>query len=211
MSDTELRIIGVEPTTPMLSLSWMIGSRCNYDCMYCPAELHDKTSKHPALAKLIAVWKSIVNKTQHLALPYKISFTGGEVTANKSFLPLVEYLQTGSFNIGQLLVTTNGSASLNYYKQLSKSVDAISFSTHSEFFDEAVFFNKVQEIDTIMLRPEKSVHVNIMDEYWNRDRIVSYQAWLDQRGISHSINTIDYTQQTRMIPLLSGIKNLTND
>jgi hypothetical protein len=69
----------------------------------------------------------------------------------------------------------------------------------------------VQEIDTIMLRPEKSVHVNIMDEYWNRDRIVSYQAWLQQRGISHSINTIDYTQQTRSIPLLPGIKNLNND
>jgi len=211
MSDTDLRIIGVEPTTPMMSLTWMIGSRCNYDCMYCPAELHDKTSKHPTLDKLKAVWKSIVDKTQHLSLPYKISFTGGEVTANKSFLPLVEYLQTGSFNIGQLLVTTNGSASLNYYKRLSKSVDAISFSTHSEFFDEAVFFNKVQEIDAIMLRPEKSVHVNIMDEYWNRDRIVLYQAWLDQRGISHSINTIDYTQQTRSIPLLPGIKNLKND
>jgi organic radical activating enzyme len=176
--------------------------------MYCPAELHDKTSKHPTLAKLTDVWKSIVDKTQHLALPYKISFTGGEVTANKSFLPLVEYLQTGSFNIGQLLVTTNGSASLNYYKRLSKSVDAISFSTHSEFFDEAVFFNKVQEIDAIMLRPAKSVHVNIMDEYWNKDRNELYKQLLEKNQVSYSLNTINYNVKIRDFPLNKGKLNL---
>ena len=135
------KIINVRPTDSMISLTWMIGSRCNYDCMYCPTELHDNVSAHADLEKLKTAWHSMHEKTSDLGLPYKISFTGGEVTANKSFLPLIEYLQSGKFNIGQLLVTTNGSASQNYYRRLSQIVDCISFSTHSEFFNEKDFCN----------------------------------------------------------------------
>jgi MoaA/NifB/PqqE/SkfB family radical SAM enzyme len=202
------RIIGVEPTVPMISLTWMIGSRCNYDCMYCPQELHDATSAHSSLEKLKQAWHNFYNKTQHLNLPYKISFTGGEVTANKSFLPLIEYIRNGDFDIGQLLVTTNGSASLNYYRRLCDLVDAVSFSTHSEFFDEADFFSKVEQLDKIMVRPLKSLHVNIMDEFWNQDRIQLYQKWLQKRQISYSINSINYGRQTRTQILAQGKQNL---
>jgi molybdenum cofactor biosynthesis enzyme MoaA len=202
------RIIGVEPAVPAISLTWMIGSRCNYDCMYCPQELHDATSAHPDLEKLKQAWHNFYTKTQHINLPYKISFTGGEVTANKSFLPLLEYMRNGDFGIGQLLVTTNGSASLNYYRRLCDLADAVSFSTHSEFFDEADFFSKVEQLDKIMVRPEKSLHVNIMDEFWNQDRIQLYQKWLQQRQISYSINSINYGQKNRTQILSQGKQNL---
>jgi len=202
------KIIRVDPTTPMISLSWMIGARCNYDCMYCPEELHNNTSTHPSLEKLKLAWNNLYTKTQYLNLPYKISFTGGEVTANKSFLPLIEYIKNGNFNIGQLGVTTNGSASLNYYQRLCNLIDVISFSTHSEFFNEAEFFYKVEQLDKIMIRPEKSLHVNIMDEYWNQDRIALYQAWLQDRTISHSLNRINYDRQIRTQVLHQGTQNL---
>jgi MoaA/NifB/PqqE/SkfB family radical SAM enzyme len=192
----------------MVGLTWMIGARCNYDCMYCPADVHDNTSTHADFEKLKSAWNSLHAKTSKLGLPYKISFTGGEVTANKSFLPLIEYLRSGLFDIGQLVVTTNGSASVNYYRRLSELVDSISFSTHSEFFDEAEFFNKVHEINKIMPKPGKSVHVNIMDEWWNQERIELYKSWLDQHSIAYSINVIDYSQQIRSIPLHQGQKNL---
>ena len=85
-----MKIVKVEPVTPMLSLTWMIGSRCNYACSYCPPDLHDDTSPHPDLNRLKQAWDSFYSKTHNLKLPYKISFTGGEVTANKSFLPLID-------------------------------------------------------------------------------------------------------------------------
>lgn len=203
-----MKIIRVEPTTPMVALTWMIGTRCNYDCMYCPTAWHDNTSQHPDLASLKQVWDNFYENTQAQQQPYKVSFTGGEVTANRSFLPLVEYIRNGNFNIGQLLITTNGSASEKYYTRLAALVDAISFSTHSEFFDEQEFFNKVERINAIMVRPQKSVHVNIMDEAWNQHRIPVYQAWLEQRGISHSVNTVNYTNQIRNAPVQQGVANL---
>jgi MoaA/NifB/PqqE/SkfB family radical SAM enzyme len=176
--------------------------------MYCPAELHDTTSRHPDLAQLKTAWDSLYQKTQHIGLPYKISFTGGEVTANKSFLPLIEHLRSGLFALGQLVVTTNGSASLGYYTRLASLVDAISFSTHSEHIEEQEFFNKAQAIDGLMTRPSKSFHLNIMNEFWNQDRIALYRSWCEQRGISYSINSIEYDKQTRPQPILQGVYNL---
>lgn len=203
-----LKVVRVEPTTPMISITWMIGSRCNYDCVYCPVELHDMTSKHPNLQTLKQVWQNMHNKTKHHHLPYKISFTGGEVTANRSFLPLIRYLKEGEFNIGQLNVTTNGSASVNYYTRLAELVDNISFSTHSEFFNEAEFFNKARLIDQLMIRPDKSFHVNIMDEHWNQDRIELYKRWLEKNKISYSVNKIDYTHSNRIEIFKKGQSNL---
>lgn len=202
------KIIRVEPTDDVISLTWMIGSRCNYECVYCHPDLHDKTSAHPDLSKLKSAWNSFYTQTQHLNLPYKLSFTGGEVTANKSFLPLMEYLNSGEFNIKQLIVTTNGSASEKYYRRLAEIVTDISFSTHSEFFNEAEFFTKVRAINKIMIRPTKSVHVNIMDEWWNKDRTPLYQMWLDKHEISYSLNKINYQQSNRTIPIINGVKNI---
>lgn len=202
------KIVRVDPIDSTIVLTWMIGSRCNYECMYCQPELHDMTSSHPDLSKLKSAWDSFYKKTKHLNLPYKLSFTGGEVTANKSFLPIIEYLSGGNFNIAQIFVSTNGSASENYYRKLSKLVTGISFSTHSEFFNEAEFFTKVQTIDKIMIRPDKSVHVNIMDEWWNADRILLYRAWLDKHNISYTVNKINYQHANRTIPIINGVKNI---
>ena len=202
------KIVSVRPAHPSISITWMIGSRCNYDCMYCPTDLHDSTSRHPDLEQLKTVWQNMYAKTQSQGLPYKLSFTGGEVTANKSFLPLIEYLKLGNFGVDQIFVTTNGSASLNYYTRLTKLVNGISFSTHSEFIQEQDFFNKVEAIDQLMIRPERSVHVNIMNEFWNQDRIKLYTDWLQAKNISHSVNEIDYSKQTRAEPIMTGVYNL---
>ena len=202
------RIIRVEPTDDTVSLTWMIGPRCNYDCMYCPDDLHDKTSKHPDVETLKAIWQRFYEKTQHFGLPYKISFTGGEVTANKSFLPLVEYITQGNFGVSQIIVSTNGSASVNYYRRLAKMVTAMSFSLHSEFVNEQEFFDKVKQIDQLMIRPVRSLHVNIMNEYWNEDRIKHYESWLQQNQISYSVNNIDWSLQSKPVPVMQGVYNL---
>lgn len=170
----------------------MIGSRCNYACSYCPNELHDDYSPHPDLKKLKQTWNTFYQKTQHLRLPYKISFTGGEITANKSFLPLIKYIRNGNFNIGQLLVTTNGSASKSYYLQLADLVDSITFSTHVEFWNEHKFFDTVIAINQVMIRPDKSVHVNIMDEPQARSKFNEFEKILNQNHVSYSINIINY-------------------
>jgi len=202
-----MKIIRVEPVEKFISLTWMIGSRCNYDCMYCPEDLHDNTSAHPDLDQLKQIWISFYEKTKDQNLPYRINMTGGEVTANRSFLPLVEFIKN-NFDGIEIFVLTNGSASENYYKKLASLANCISFSVHSEFFNEQEFFHKVKTINDIMIRPTKSVHVNIMDEFWNQDRISLYKKYLDQLNISYSVNKLFYARQIREYPLKQGVHNL---
>lgn len=185
----------------------MLGSRCNYDCMYCDREWHDMTSDQHDLEVLKKAWSNIYDKTSDLGLPYKISFTGGEVTVNKSFLPLIQWLKS-EYDIAMIFVSTNGSASLRYYQDLCDKIDAISFSLHSEHVNEKEFFEKIEILNLLMVRFNKTLHVNIMDEIWNRARIPLYQQRLKSQGIDHSINPIDYRHQTRTFPIMKGELNL---
>jgi len=202
-----MKIIRLEPIENAIIFTWMIGARCNYDCMYCPSWSHNDERPHHTFEDLKTVWSNFYSATRDKNLPYRISFTGGEVTANKNFLPLIEFLRQQNVSI-RMLVITNGSASKRYYQRLAALVDSISFSTHSEFFDEQKFFEKVFLIDQQMIRPEKSVHVNIMNEYWNQDRIDLYKQLLDDRGVSYSVNTIDYSAKIRDFPVQKGQLNL---
>jgi hypothetical protein len=176
--------------------------------MYCPPSLHDNTSRHPDLSLLQQRWQSIYSKTSDKNLPYKISFTGGEVSSNKSFLPLVEWLRnTYGNSIFKILVSSNGSASLRYYTRLFRLVDNLSLSFHSEHADENKFFSQV-----IALRknvpPGKHLHVIIMDEKWNQSRIPLYTDILIKHKISHSVNKIDYSKANRIEPIMKGKQNL---
>lgn len=201
------KVVRVDAVPRQFSVTWMLGSRCNYDCMYCPDELHDNTSQHHDLAVMKKMWSQIIENTAHLALTYKISFTGGEVTTNRYFLPLVRWIKDQSY-ITQVFLTSNGSASISYYQRLAELVDGLSLSTHSEFMDEKKFFTMAKEINQIMIRPYKSLHINIMDESWNRHRIPLYSKFCVENGISYSINRIDYTRQIRTEAMLQGKANI---
>lgn len=201
-------IYKIEPIDQVFSITWNIGTRCNYDCMYCPTSLHDNYSKHASLDLFKQRWQSIFSKTAHKNLPYKISFTGGEVTVNKSFLPLIRWMRENyQEKIAKILVTSNGSASLNYYTKLYALIDNLSLSVHSEHVDEQKFFDLAITLHQ-NLPPGKHLHVNIMDEAWNQDRIKLYQKILNQHGISNIVNNINYSVQTRSIPIMKGKYNL---
>ena len=202
------KIISIKPAEEMFSITWMLGSRCNYDCMYCPSELHDDFSKPHDLETMKTAWQNIYKKSTSRNLPFKINFTGGEVTANKNLLPLVQWLRNEYKDIKYIAISSNGSASKNYYLKLADKVESISFSTHSEHMNEQEFFNKSLAVNQVMVRPAKSFHVNIMDEYWNQHRILMYKKWLSDHDISHSVNFINLDKKTRDYPIMKGRLNL---
>jgi organic radical activating enzyme len=202
------KIISVTPIDNYFSITWQLGIRCNYDCMYCPTSYHDSTSPQHSLETLQRAWINIVAKTKYHNLPYKIAFTGGELTTNKHFLPFVSWLrQNYNQNLFKMLLTTNGSATYKYYKKAFEVIDNISFSVHSEHIDESKFFNMIIRLHNT-IDSSKFMSVNIMDEFWNRSRIPAYTNLLTQHNISHSVNAIDYQHQTRTIPIFKGKLNL---
>jgi MoaA/NifB/PqqE/SkfB family radical SAM enzyme len=200
MNLADKKIIRVEPTNPLFSVNWNIGIRCNFDCMYCPEIYHNTTDKDLTLVELQTYWKNIVEKTQHIGLKYKLTFTGGEVTINKNFLPFLIWLDKNyKEQISECGFTTNGSASKRYYLDAIdiSIISYISFSTHSEFFNEKKFFDTVIEVNKKSYRLKKSIHVNIMNEFWNEEKSKIYSDFLTKRKINNSINVIYYTYKIR--------------
>jgi MoaA/NifB/PqqE/SkfB family radical SAM enzyme len=205
---THSKIVSVEPTENYFSLSWRVGIRCNYNCMYCSADWHNDTDGFHSLEELQQAWIELFEKTKFRNLPYKILFTGGELTANKNFLPFVAWLKENySQHLFKLIVTTNGSASLSYYEKMFQCVDNITFSVHSEHIEEQKFFDMITKLHQT-LPSDKFLHVAIMNEYWNQERIKLYTALLINQKISHSVNEIDYSLQTRQQPIFMGKLNL---
>jgi MoaA/NifB/PqqE/SkfB family radical SAM enzyme len=202
------QIVKVEPTEQYFSLNWEIDIRCNYDCMYCSPNWHSDTGSFKSLDELQQAWLEIFNKTKNLKLPYKIAFTGGELTANKNFLPFVTWLRSNYAEyLFKVLVTTNGSASTRYYQKMFKAVDNITFSVHTEHINEQKFFDMILNLSK-NLPDGRFLQVAIMNEYWNQDRIPMYVKLLDDNNVSYTVNEIDYKYKTRENPIFLGKLNL---
>lgn len=202
------KIIEIKPVDQYFSISWRLSLRCNYDCMYCSYDWHDNTSKHKSLDELKTSWISIFQKTKDKNLKYKINFTGGEPTNNKNMLPFIAWLrQNYGEHIFNISLTSNGSATLKYYLKLFNFVDNISLSTHSEFFNENQFFDMVCVLSKSIPK-SKFLFVNLMNEYWNSDRIPFYQKILETHAIPYIINEINYKYKTRDNPVNKGKLNL---
>lgn len=200
MSLADKKIIHIQPTNPAFTINWNIGLRCNFDCMYCPEMYHNTTDKDLTLEELQTAWQTIVDKTRHSDLKYKLTFTGGEVSVNKNFLPFLKWLDNNfKDQISECGFTTNGSASKKYYLEAIEIsiVSFISFSTHSEFFNEQKFFDTVIEVNKTSNVLNKSIHVNIMDEFWNKEKSKLYSEFLTKKGINNSINVVYYSHKIR--------------
>lgn len=205
------KIVHIEPVSSAFTITWNIGLYCNFDCMYCPSQWHNKTSPHKTLAEFKSHWQEILDKTSHLNKKYKVSFTGGEPTSNKSFLEFLIWLDDNYGNVlDEMGFTTNGSASKQYYLDTINipSVSYISFSTHSEFFNELKFFETITEVNIRSNELGKTMHVNVMNEYWNKERNAVYVDYLKNNNISHSLNEVNYTALIRSSPVTNQNKKL---
>ena len=57
--------------------------------------------------------------------------------------------------------------------------------------------NKKRKQINLQKQTAKRINVNIMDEYWNKDKLKIYQDFLTRKGIDNTKNIIFYEYQTR--------------
>jgi organic radical activating enzyme len=196
--------IKIEPVEKFFRVNWRFDIRCNYDCCYCATEWHDLLSPIKSLPQLKHAWTKIFKWSLQRDLPMQISFTGGEPTVNKNFLPLIEWIYKNNRNrIAMAGMSTNGSAPAKVYLRLIELLDYISFSIHSEFFDENKFFSTVIKTKNSTIGTKKRINVSIMDEPWNRHRFNFYKKVLDDHDIDWKINYINWDYSTSTIPIIN--------
>ena len=140
-----------------IEIEWNLGKRWNYDCSYCPSEIHYNFSKHTD----IEILKSAIDKLVSLEKPIRLSFTGGEPCVHPKFDELVKYAKHKG--IPWISVTTNGTRPYEFYESLP--VDQYVFSIHLEYDWKKVFntLESVSKLTTIQVLAQIMAHHDYID------------------------------------------------
>jgi len=135
---------------PLFSTSWILGRFCNYKCSYCWPYANSSTPDHQPLE----VYKNTVDEIKRQSRlngmnQWHWSFSGGEPTAYKHLLELVEHL--GAEEYQSIHMTTNLSPSTNWWKRWADNTKtlqrrSLSASFHAEFANEIEFADKILQL-----------------------------------------------------------------
>lgn len=218
--------------TPLSRCEIILTDKCNFHCVYCRGikkELKGELTFKEA--------KEIVNKFAKNKIE-NIRFSGGEPTKWKvsnmnrnsiDLLKIVAYTKKVCSNIKHIAISTNGSASLSYYKKLvekgvndfSISLDACCSSKANIMANTEVNFKHLKKVLSIL---SKLVYVSVgvvLNEK-NNDDLKDIVEFATKLGVSDiriipSAQTnqklnVKYLNKTTKMPILNyRINNIQNN
>jgi MoaA/NifB/PqqE/SkfB family radical SAM enzyme len=170
------------PHQGSIKIEWNLGKRCNYDCSYCPASIHDNSSPHTD----IEILKATVDKLMTLGKPIRLSFTGGEPTVHPKFRELIRYCN--HVGISWISVTTNGTLPYEFYAGLE--VDQYVFSIHLEYDWKRVF----NTIESVVDLTKIKVIAQIMAHHDHMDAVLQLRAKCLLATIPSTVRRIRWTE-----------------
>ena len=170
------------PHQGTIKIEWNLGKRCNYDCSYCPASIHESTSPHTD----IEILKTAVDKLVTLGKPVRLSFTGGEPCVHPKFAELVKYCK--HVGVSWISVTTNGTLPYEFYAALN--VDQIVFSIHLEFDWKRVF----NTVESVVDLTDKKVIAQIMAHHDHIPAVLQLRSRCLLAHIPNTVRRIRWTQ-----------------
>jgi MoaA/NifB/PqqE/SkfB family radical SAM enzyme len=174
------------PHQDKIKVEWNLGKRCNYDCSYCPAEIHDNTSPHTD----IEILKHTVDKLVELG-DVRISFTGGEPTVHPKFDELVNYCK--HVGVGWVSVTTNGTRTPEWY--INQKPDHWVFSLH---FADGNWRRVISTIASVRkLKHLTPVMVNVMAHHEYIEQAKDAVGILKLQSIPYVVRRIRWTEGDR--------------
>ena len=170
------------PHQASIKVEWNLSKRCNYDCSYCPASIHDNTSQPTD----IDILKNTIDNLTTLGKPIRLSFTGGEPTVHPQFEELVRYARHAG--VSWISVTTNGTRKATWYA--SQQVDQYVISLHFEY-------NFRRIVDTILSLKEytsANILVHVMALHTKMDDVKDVVNLLQEQQIDYAVRRIRWTE-----------------
>ena len=186
-----MELKSVTPFKDLFYLTWDIGPRCNFSCSYCPPRLHDKVSQHKSLEELQRIWSNLYKKTVHRGKSYRVDFTGGEVTLNPNFLPFIRWMRVNYSDISEISFSTNGTASIDYYREAIHYVNDITFSSHFEFAKFDKLWKNILKTHIASVKLRKLVYVCIMEENNYAEEMKNLEELCIKHRVPYSVIKVD--------------------
>lgn len=129
------------------TIDWTLNTLCTYHCSYCPPTLHRGTNvfksktEDPALIKefLIKIKNQLQGRSVHIFI------NGGEPTISPSLETIIDFCHESKWCA---YVNTNGSRSLDWWKEYAHKIYKVTISYHPETVVDEEIFEKVKYIST---------------------------------------------------------------
>lgn len=170
-----------------IHIEWNIGKRCNLDCAYCPAEIHDNFSPHTDLDVMIET----IYKLSSLGKPIRLSLTGGEPTVH----PKIEkILQCAKARLQWTSVTTNALRPAEWY--IEQPVDQWVFSLHFDNKHSLRAAENIVRYSQLVDMHGKDVkfQVNLMCHHEHMDSVKEAANLLDGHHVPYVTRRIRWTK-----------------
>ncbi len=161
---------------PLFNVSWILGRFCNYKCSYCWPYANTDTPDHQDFNLYTNAMDSIKSQARENGFDrFHFSFSGGEPTAYKKLLDLVDHYADDDSPYQSIHMTTNLSPNEKWWlryvektKGLSKK--SLTASYHAEFADETEFGDKCLFLmeNNINITVNQVMVPELFDEYYDR-------------------------------------------
>jgi MoaA/NifB/PqqE/SkfB family radical SAM enzyme len=170
-----------------IHVEWNIGKRCNLDCAYCPAEIHDNFSPHTDLDVMV----NTIYELEKISKPIRISLTGGEPTVHPK---INDILACAKARLHWLSVTTNGLRSPEWY--IKQPVDQWVFSLHFDNEHNQRAAEHIVRYSQLLDMESKDTlfQVNLMCHHEYMDDVKAAATLLDGHNIPYVCRRIRWTE-----------------
>lgn len=179
----QLLPVGYSPNN--ITVNWTITYGCNYDCSYCPSHAKDwkDFSYENTVEAFLFLYEEVIKRYNKKTLLW---FTGGEPTELEWFLEFLAYVNSVDSNI-TIGVTTNGSRTLEYYKNMHALIDRATYSLHFDWANYKSFMKKTYELHKLY---KNRVHIAVMYEKPHSDLAEKTCQFFSKSGIQYQLLSV---------------------
>ena len=170
-----------------IHVEWNIGKRCNLDCGYCPAEIHDNFSPHTDLDVMV----NAIYELEKIGKPIRLSLTGGEPTVHPKIEKIIECAKA---RLQWLSITTNALRMPEWYAK--QPVDQWVFSLHFDnehsqrAAENIVHYSQLLDMNS----KDTKFQVNLMCHHEHMDNVRAAANLLDGHNIPYVCRRIRWTE-----------------
>ena len=170
-----------------IHIEWNIGKRCNLDCAYCPAEIHDNFSPHTDLDVMV----NTIYELEKIGKPVRLSLTGGEPTVHPKIEKIIECAKA---RLQWLSITTNALRMPEWYAK--QPVDQWVFSLHFDnehsqrAAENIVYYSQLLDMHS----KDTKFQVNLMCHHEHMDNVKAAANLLDGHNIPYVCRRIRWTE-----------------
>jgi MoaA/NifB/PqqE/SkfB family radical SAM enzyme len=125
---------------PKTRVQWLLGNRCNYQCSYCHEIFRKGDKAFPDDDLVLEVCQTIIAHYDELNRDVVFEFIGGEPSLIEKIPYIGERLHNHPVSI---VLKTNGSASLEWWKDARRYLGSVVITMHREFCDENHIYNVI--------------------------------------------------------------------